>query len=522
MSVNDRWHLSYPPDGAAKCKQHRNKVPSAEHGKGKQWQVTGVDADGGPYKENFEFEVDAKNKDAELKVAIRAGTFVDERAGEITFEAFAEVWRKGRLHDPTTARRIESTFTCHVYEDHAKGAKRGRTPMGGRSIGQYPMRALARRVSLMQGWIREIQLGPNASLNLIKDVSQVFRAAVDDKIIGFNPLAASSIQKPEAVKHEAVPLDRDELDALAAGLPECMQAMAYLGANCGHRQGELAAVAVEDLDFFRKTCFIGWQVKHVKLTDVPDVGKTERPAPLAGWHLVFAPIKNSVNRTPPLAAPVVPLLSEHVRLYPPRAITLPFLRHDGKVDGDMTRKLVFHNRGRAWYTGTNFHPWDRARKKAGLPDDAQVYGWHALRHTSASQWLGGGLSLAKVAAYLGDTQAVVLSTYSHFLPAEEDRAREIMDAFFDPHRNRPDAPGMPLPLGKGSLWLVNASFQTFWEKFWTGLVVDSHHTRTPVHLPLQPPDSSGWLGMARGESDVEIPRKCPGKGCSLVGQPLHW
>jgi integrase len=475
VSVEDRWHLSHPPKDAKKCSAHR-KVPSAQHGIGKQWQVRGIDADGQPFKQNFEFEVDAKNKDAEVKTAVRAGTFVDERAGEITLEAFAEMWRASRVHDPTTAQRIKSTFSNHVYQ----GDRRGRTPMGGPSIGQYPMRVLARRVSLSQGWIRGIPLSPNTALNLIKDVSQVFKAAIDDKIIASNPLTASTIQKPDPVKTEAVALDRDELDALAAGLPEAMQAMAYLGANCGHRQGELAAVAVEDLDFFRKTCFIGWQVKHVNLTGVIDASKPKLPPPLKGWHLAYAPIKNSKGRTAPLAAPVVPVLSEHIRLHPPAVITLPLLREDGRLSGELTRTLVFHNRRRAWYTGTNYHPWDRARKKAGLPDDAQVYGWHALRHTAASQWLGGGLSLAKVAAYLGDTQEVILSTYSHFLPQEEDRAREIMDAFFAPRPNRQNAPVTPATLGKGSLWLVNASFQTFWEKFCRYWDVE------PKYVPLVP------------------------------------
>ena len=53
-----------------------------------------------------------------------------------------------------------------------------------------------------------------------------------------------------------------------------------------------------------------------------------------------------------------------------------------------------------------------------------------LRHTAASAWLSAGLSLAKVAAYLGDTKEVVLATYAHFMPDDDDRAREIMNAFF--------------------------------------------------------------------------------------------
>jgi hypothetical protein len=50
--------------------------------------------------------------------------------------------------------------------------------------------------------------------------------------------------------------------------------------------------------------------------------------------------------------------------------------------------------------------------------------------TAASVWLSHGVSLAKVAAYLGDTNEVVLATYAHFLPLDDDRARQTMGAFF--------------------------------------------------------------------------------------------
>ena len=60
------------------------------------------------------------------------------------------------------------------------------------------------------------------------------------------------------------------------------------------------------------------------------------------------------------------------------------------------------------------------------------------RHTAPSAWLSAGLSLAKVAAYLGGTKEVVLATYAHFMPEDDDRARAIMNAFFAPTREDTD------------------------------------------------------------------------------------
>ncbi|HMH93696.1 MAG TPA: tyrosine-type recombinase/integrase [Streptosporangiaceae bacterium] len=453
MSVYDRWHLAHPPAGAKKCGQHR-KAPSSAHGTGLRWQVRGTDQDGRQVKQNFEFEEDAKDKEAELKASVRAGTFVDDRAGKITFQVYAEQWRKTRVHDPVTAERIRSAFENHVYEGRAKGAAKGKTAQGGNSIGQYPMAALSRRVSIVQGWIASLPGHANTALLMITDVSQVFRAAVDDKIIALNPLAADSVQKPRPVESQAVAWPRERVEAVAAELPAGMQPMPYLGACCAHRQGELCAVALEDLDFLRKTCGISYQVKYMDVTGVADLTSPPRPSPLRGKILVFAPTKNKKPREVPVADEVILMLSAHLAGCPATAVTLPRVRRDGKIEGDLTRRLVFTNGGRPWYRGTVQRPWDRARKAAGVPAAAQVNGWHVLRHTAASEWLSKGLGLAKTAAYLGDTQGVVLKTYSHFMPADEDRAREIMNAFFSAPAESADAPRMTSDLPAGSLWLL--------------------------------------------------------------------
>jgi hypothetical protein len=58
-------------------------------------------------------------------------------------------------------------------------------------------------------------------------------------------------------------------------------------------------------------------------------------------------------------------------------------------------------------------------------------------HTSSTGTPGRSRS-RRVAAYLGDTKGVVLATYAHFMPDDDDRAREIMNAFFAPTREGAD------------------------------------------------------------------------------------
>ena len=128
----------------------------------------------------------------------------------------------------------------------------------------------------------------------------------------------------------------------------------------------------------------------------------------------------------------------------------------------MTRRLIFSNKGRPWYQGTLDRPWSRGRKAAGVPEAAQINGWHVLRHTAASEWLSKGQSLAKTAAYLGDTKEVVLSVYAHLMPSDDDLARDIMNGFFSRREDGENAREMTSAAPAGSLWLVSALQPYFW------------------------------------------------------------
>ena len=420
MSVYDRWHKTRPGHADEPCREHsrgRAKLyPAADHGQGDRWQVRWRDYGGRQRKENFAKRSEADARDTAVKASLRAGNYVDPDAGRITFREYAEEWRKNRVHDLATATRIEIAFRNHAY---AADETPGRTPLGTLAIGDQELRTLARRTSLMQGWISGLRLAPNSARKVIADVSQVFTAALDDGIITRNPLKARSVQKPQAVKTEATPWTVAEIEAVVDQLPGHLAALPYLGSACGMRQGELFGAALGDLDFLRKIMHVDVQVKYV-----------------AGC-LFFAPVKNKKTRDVPVADPVIPLLAEHVRQYPPVKVTLPWGAPDGKPT---TRELMFTTSdGRALNRNAFNRVWQAAWRTAGVdPERGRQNGCHVLRHTAASAWLSAGLSLAKVAVYLGDTKEVVLATYAHFMPDDDDRAREIMNAFFAPTRDGAD------------------------------------------------------------------------------------
>jgi hypothetical protein len=65
-----------------------------------------------------------------------------------------------------------------------------------------------------------------------------------------------------------------------------------------------------------------------------------------------------------------------------------------------------------------------------VPGEIAVKGGACAIAAAASAWLSAGVSVAAVAAWLGDTQQTVLDTYSHLMPDDTDRGRRAMDQFF--------------------------------------------------------------------------------------------
>lgn len=66
---------------------------------------------------------------------------------------------------------------------------------------------------------------------------------------------------------------------------------------------------------------------------------------------------------------------------------------------------------------------DKYVKKAELPH-IKV---HGFRHSCVSYLLSKGMSYRTVARWVGDTEAVVLQTYSHLLPDEKDQIADFLD-----------------------------------------------------------------------------------------------
>lgn len=215
-------------------------------------------------------------------------------------------------------------------------------------------------------------------------IASVMRAAVDDRLITWNP--ASPVKAPKVKKNAAARsalLTPEQITALVDNLNERYRTFAWLIAWTGLRGGEAAGLTVDRVDFLHNTITIDRQLRTV-----------------AGKRPVFGPPKTpSSVRVLPMGESVKQLLTEHVRTTPLGADGLLFTTRTHAPVSRSVRSETFR----------------LAADGLDLPEAAR--GWHALRHTYGSTLLANGVDVVTVSAWLGHNgPAETLATYAHVNP----------------------------------------------------------------------------------------------------------
>lgn len=403
MSIADRWHKSRPADDEPRCREH-GLVPAQGHGTGDRWQVRYRDNAGKQRKRNFpkktgrDANTCASAFEAKIRDELNTGTYISPSAGKVTLTERAKRWRNMQTCDKATLDQITSRFNVHVYP----------------KIGKHEMGVLEREPSLAQEWIKRLSeedgLAPSTIRTLVGNVTAVCDAAIDDQIIRTNPFKSRLVRLPADRRPLRMPWRLSRLEAMSDALPERYRAMNDLGAGCGHRQGELFGVAVDDLDFENRMVHVLRQVR------------------LVGGELVFSLPKGGKQRKVPMPDTVKERLSAHLTAHSPVEVTLPWNVPGGDP---VSERLVFVSQDGTALDRNDFNRiWRAARVKAGIPSTRQ-HGMHVLRHTAASAWLQAGVDIRTVAEYLGHADpGFTLRTYIHLMPNAADRARTAMDRFF--------------------------------------------------------------------------------------------
>jgi integrase len=167
-------------------------------------------------------------------------------------------------------------------------------------------------------------------------------------------------------------------EAPSDALPRELRPIVDLGAGCGLRAGEIAGLAVEDVDWIRGVVHVRRQLKMVRN------------------QMVYGPPKGGKERHVPLPESIKLCLAEHLRtVAPAAAIELPWHTPDGKP---VTATLLLHRDGKVQGRSAVNAEWLRAVRRVGVPAGAGT-GQHQLRHYYASALLHHGCSVQAVGEY---------------------------------------------------------------------------------------------------------------------------
>ncbi len=214
---------------------------------------------------------------------------------------------------------------------------------------------------------------------------------------------ADLTEAPRPEKTEMQVWNESQVSQFLIGNPDLIFRMAL---TTGMRRGELLGLKWEDLDWRTGSLTIRRQVYE------PEGG---------GWRFQ-EPKTYRGRRSVKVGKSMLAALRDHYNN------TLPTLR---AVAGDAWQEndLIFPSaKGtprNGYQVSKEFH---RAQRAAGLPEIRL----HDCRHTAASLMLMHGIPPIQVAQILGQSVAVLLDTYSHFIPGGEDRVTDLMDGITTP------------------------------------------------------------------------------------------
>lgn len=355
----------------------------------------------GPH--TFATKSDATAFLATVQADLLRGNWIDPAAGHISFHDFAEQWRSGQVHRPSTSSQIETNLRRHVYP------RLGNLPLS--SIRASHIQAL---IKALEGGEDGMALAPSTIGVIYTWVSAILGAAVDDRRIAFTPCL--KIRLPEIHRGRVTPLNIETVHELIRAVPERYSALIVLGAGTGVRISEALGLTNDRIDWLRRTVTIDRQLIR------------------SGHSPTFGPVKDKRNRprTIPLPKTVIDALAAHIKRF-----------------GLGPEELLFTGpRGGAVRRSTFSDAWRAAAGPLGVPVGN---GYHQLRHFYASVLIKAGESVKTVQEHLGHTSAqMTLDVYAHLWPEDDDCTRSAVDDVLGsraPRAHRPMKPTNPQVTG---------------------------------------------------------------------------
>lgn len=380
--VADRWHKTRPKPDEPECGEHKGLVASKAHGKGKRWQARYDDPNGNEITSLHRTKTEAEAEIVKQEAAKQTGSWLDPKAGKVTVEQFiTDTWLPAQNILDRTEVVYRGALDLYLIPEWGQREIRSIKPS---EAGAWQQK-LTSKYNLKGTY-------PNRVSGYVRSV---FRLAVTDRVIPVSPF--DGIKAPSSGERIVQPPDIVEVQQLiAAAYKPLWAAMIELTALTGMRSGEVRGLALENVDFLRRTISVEQQLIH----------ENKKPMYLDKLKT------SSGRRVIPIPQRAVDLLAAYVKKYPPRT--------EGQWAG-----VVF-------MLGTE--PVKRATINWALSATCRKAGvghrhWHELRHHYASVLIAGGENPKVVQRRLGHKDVMTtMRTYAHLFAEADEQTRGVLDA----------------------------------------------------------------------------------------------
>ena len=320
----------------------------------------------------FATKADALAHLATIETDLRRGAWIDPRAGQTTVRAYAKEWLNRR---PDLAVRTRELYH-HVLDRHVFP-----------SLGEATLAGLS--PSKVRGWHAGIaQDHPATAAKAYRLLSSIMRTAVVDGLILTSPCKVDGAGTERAAERPIATVE--EVEALAAAMPEHLRVIVLMATWCQLRRGEILGLRRKDVDVLHSAIRV--EQSRTFTMDGESVVKTPKTA--AGRRVIAVPNF--------LMAAVVEHLDKFTDARPD---VLVFSGRDGNP---LTRDALQS-------------AWDRARATIGRKD----LRLHDLRHTGLTLAAATGATTVELMHRAGHASAAAAMRYQH---AIQDRDRAVADA----------------------------------------------------------------------------------------------
>ncbi len=321
------------------------------------------------------------------------GSWIDPALGQITFRQYVEdVWLPSRHLELSTRQGYTSILNHHFLP----------------FFGDLPMKQIM--PSTVQAWVTKVSgEGGISPVTIQKNhvmLHSVFRRAVRDRIITFNP--CTETEMPKIVRKQNQTLTPEEYARLHTAIPKRYQDFVQTCIETGLRWGELVALRPRHIDFLRRVVTIE--------ETIVEISKKHSPT---GERNILKPYpKNDKPRVIGLRQGLLDLLAARIQRMELGRDDLLFPSTD-VVGGAPISRNTFRTK-----------VWLPAVAAAGISFNVRM---HDLRHAHASWLLAGGADLVGVMERLGHAA----DSDDAEVPARPARQRPEEPRRLQPHR-RPE------------------------------------------------------------------------------------